>query len=114
MALPLINFRPAQVMGKKEVYVCFYVTDPTTGKLKRMRIRCNRIREKKEQKRYTTMLCSKINDMLYRGWNPLLSVEEKQEENMTIAKASQFYFKKKEKELRHDTVRSYRSKLFFF
>jgi GTP-dependent phosphoenolpyruvate carboxykinase len=40
MATPFIDFRPAQVMRNKEVYVCYYVLDPTSDKLKRMRIRC--------------------------------------------------------------------------
>lgn len=114
MVLSLINFRPAQVMGIKEVYVCFYVSDPATGKLKRVRIRCNRIKDKKEQKRYANVLCAKINSMLYKGWNPFMSVKEMPNENPTITEASSFYLNKKEKELRHDTLRSYRSKLNFF
>ena len=40
MAIPFIDFRPAQVMRNKEVYVCYYVIDPTNDKLKRMRVRC--------------------------------------------------------------------------
>ena len=40
MATPFIDFRPAQVMRNKEVYVYYYVLDPTSDKLKRMRIRC--------------------------------------------------------------------------
>lgn len=43
-----------------------------------------------------------------------MSVKEMPNENPTITEASSFYLNKKEKELRHDTLRSYRSKLNFF
>ena len=56
MAAPFIDFRPAQIMGDKEVYVCYYVLDPTNDKLKRMRIRCNRIKNPRE--RTNTLHCS--------------------------------------------------------
>ena len=49
MAIPFIDFRPAQVMRNKEVYVCYYVLDSTNDKLKRMRVRCNRIKSRREQ-----------------------------------------------------------------
>ena len=54
MATPFVDFRPAQVMQNKEVYICYYVLDPTNDKLKRMRIRCNRIKNPKERKKYAT------------------------------------------------------------
>ena len=49
MAIPFIDFRPAQVMRNKEVYVCYYVLDPTNDRLKRMRIRCNRIKNRRAE-----------------------------------------------------------------
>ena len=36
MFTPIIDFRPARVVRGKETYVTYYVTDPTTDKLKRM------------------------------------------------------------------------------
>ena len=65
MATPFIDFRPAQVMGDKEVYVCYYVLDPTNEKLKRMRIRCNRIKNRREQRKYASLICAETNRKLY-------------------------------------------------
>ena len=70
MATPFIDFRPTQVMRNKEVYVCYYVLDPTNDKLKRMRVRCNRIRNRREQLKYTALLYVEINKKLYNGWYP--------------------------------------------
>ena len=51
-----VDFRPAQVMGIREVYVCYYVLDPTTGRLKRMRVRCNRLKNRRDKVRQAQML----------------------------------------------------------
>ena len=113
MAIAFIDFRPAQVMGDKELYVCYYVLDPASDKLKRMRIRCNRVKSPGERKRYTALLCAEINRKLYNGWNPLIG-EEAATKRVSIVEAATDFVREKEKDLRKDTVRSYRSKLSFF
>ncbi len=114
MAAPFIDFRPAQIMGDKEVYVCYYVLDPTNDKLKRMRIRCNRIKNSRERTKYAKLLCSEINRKLYDGWNPLTGEDSAAKKRVSIVKAATDYVRKKEKDLRNDSARSYRSKLSFF
>lgn len=114
MATPFIDFRPAQVMQNKEVYVCYYVLDPTSDKLKRIRIRCNRIRNPREKLKYATLLCAEINRKLYNGWNPLFGETSASTKRVSIVEAATNYVRLKEKDLRKDTVRSYRSKLSFF
>lgn len=114
MAIPFIDFRPAQVMRNKEVYVSYYVLDPTSDKLKRMRIRCNRIKNHKERKKYATLLCAEINRKLYNGWNPLIGEDSASIKRVSIVEAATKYVHQKEKDLRKDSVRSYRSKLSFF
>ena len=114
MATPFIDFRPAQVMGDKEVYVCYYVIDPTNDKLKRMRIRCNRIKNPRERAKYATLLCAEINRKLYNGWNPLIGEDSSSMKRVSIVEAATDFVRQKEKDLRKDTVRSYRSKLSFF
>ncbi len=114
MATPFIDFRPAQVMQNKEVYICYYVLDPTSEKLKRMRIRCNRIKSPKERKKYATLLCSEVNRKLYNGWNPLIGEDSSSTKRVSIVEAATNYVHQKEKDLRKDSVRSYRSKLSFF
>jgi integrase len=114
MATPFVDFRPAQIMGDKEVYVCYYVLDPTNDKLKRMRIRCNRIKNPRERTKYATLLCGEINRKLYNGWNPLMGEDSISKKRVSIVEAATNYVHKKGKELRKDSVRSYRSKLSFF
>ena len=43
-----IDYRPAEVVSKKETYVEYYVLNPYTGALVRKRIRCNRVHSKSE------------------------------------------------------------------
>ena len=114
MAIPFIDFRPAQVMRNKEVYVCYYVLDPTNDRLKRVRIRCNRIKNRREQLKYAVLLCSEINRKLYNGWNPLTGEDTAAKRRVSIVEAATIYVRQKEKELCRDSVRSYRSKLSFF
>ena len=114
MATPVIDFRPAQVMGDKEVYVCYYVLDPTNEKLKRMRIRCNRIKNRREQRKYASLICAETNRKLYNGWNPLFGGDSAAKKRVSIVEAAANYVRQKEKDLRKDSVRSYRSKLSFF
>ena len=114
MATPFIDFRPAQVMRNKEVYVCYYVLDPTNDKLKRMRVRCNRIKNPRERAKYANMLCAEINRKLYNGWNPLIGDDSASTKRLSIVEAATDYVRRKAKDLRKDTVRSYRSKLSFF
>lgn len=114
MATPFVDFRPAQIKGDKEVYVCYYVLDPTNDKLKRMRIRCNRIKNPRERTKYATLLCGEINRKLYNGWNPLMGEDSISKKRVSIVEAATDHVRRKAKDLRKDSVRSYRSKLSFF
>ena len=99
MATPFVDFRPAQIMGDKEVYVCYYVLDPTNDKLKRMRIRCNRVKNPRERTKYATLLCGEINRKLYNGWNPLLGEDSTSKKRVSIVEAANNYVRKKGTEL---------------
>ena len=87
MATPFIDFRPAEVRKNKETYILYYVLDPTSDKLKRMRVRCNRVKSPGERKRYTALLCAEINRKLYNGWNPLIG-EEATTKRVSIVEAA--------------------------
>ena len=103
MAIAFIDFRPAQVMGDKELYVCYYVLDPTSDKLKRMRIRCNRVKNRKERHRYATLLCAEINRKLYNGWNPLIGEDSASTKRVSIVEAATNHVRRKAKDLRKDS-----------
>ena len=104
MATPFIDFRPAEVRKNKETYILYYVLDPTSDKLKRMRVRCNRIKNRREQLRYATLLCAEINRKLYSGWNPLTGEDSSAKKRLSIVEAATNYVRRKAKDLRKDTV----------
>lgn len=109
MCKPFINFVPAQLsVGKKDTYVSYYATNPFTNKLERKRIRINHIKTKAERLRYGRLLCLEINEKLYKGWNPFL--DELQSANSpTLQKAVKDFLTAKEKTIRPDSFRSYKS-----
>ena len=92
MATPFIDYRPAQVMRNKEVYVCYYVLDPTSNRLKRMRIRCNRIKDRRARSRYASLLCAEVNRKLCNGWNPLTGEESTPMKRASIAQDYHCHF----------------------
>lgn len=114
MNTPFLDFKPAEVKRNKEVYVAFYVLDPTNEKLKRIRIRCNRIKNRKEQERYASRICLEINRKLYEGWNPLTGENPAAKKKVSLTESAIRYVRAKEKVLRKDSARSYRTKLTFF
>lgn len=114
MATPFIDFIPAQVAGKKEVYVSFHVIDPVSGKFKRIRIRCNRIKNIRDRMRHAHRLCAETNIRLYEGWNPLTGEEGTCKRPLTITQAAKEFYRAKQDGLRKDSSRGYKSKLTFF
>lgn len=110
MFIPIIDFRPARVVRGKETYVTYYVTDPTTDKLKRMRIRCNHVRCPRERVKFANILCAEINRKLYSGWNPLTGEKPAEKRNRILCQAVRDFCALRSRNLRPDSQRSYRSK----
>lgn len=106
-----LEFRPARVVHGKETYVSYYVVDPVTDSLKRMRVRCNHVKGSRERMRYASALCSEINRKLYSGWNPLTGVNPEEKRNRKLSAAAREYCLRHSRNLRPDSQRSYRSKL---
>lgn len=109
-----IDFRPAEIAGGKETYVCYYVLDPCTNKLHRMRIRLNHIKPKKERLQYARLLCLKINQKLYAGWNPLIGASGNSHIKMSLSEASTAYLCQKKNKLRKEAFRAYKGYVSFF
>lgn len=103
-----VNFRPAEVVHKKETYVSFYVLNPLSGKLERKRIRCNHVHGAAERLKYARLLCSEINQKLYEGWNPFLDQISSAAGTTLDAACSKFLLEKR-KSVRPDTLRVYDS-----
>lgn len=102
-----IDFRPAEVVNKKETYVAFYVLNPYTRKMTRKRIRCNHVRGKADRLKYARLLCQAVNDRLYEGWNPFL--DDLPGGPVTIREAVSRFLAAKGKSARKRTMDSYRS-----
>lgn len=107
MSRIFIDFRPAEVVNKKETYVAFYVLNPYTNKMTRKRIRCNHVRGKADRLKYARLLCQAVNERLYEGWNPFF--DELPNGSVTIREAISRFLSAKEKSARKRTMDSYRS-----
>ena len=92
MATPFIDFRPAKVRKNKETYILYYVLDPASDKLKRMRIRCNRVKRPRERLKYANLICAEINRRLYNGWNPLIGEESTSTKRASIVQDHHCHF----------------------
>ena len=92
MATPFIDFRPAEVRKNKETYILYYVLDPASDKLKRMRIRCNRVKCPRERLKYANLICAEINRKLYNGWNPLTGEESTPTKRASIVQDHHCHF----------------------
>lgn len=109
----LLKFKPANLSKGKEWMVVYYVVNPATELLHRKKIKLNHIKDLSERKKFAQLLIKEINAKLYSGWNPFL--EENAARGFTkIEKAIDLFFRSKEKELRDDSIRSYKSYLEIF
>lgn len=106
--MSLLDYTPAKLHEVKEWYISFYVRHPQTNKLTIKRIKVNRIKNKKERRQYARSLMNEINKKLVSGWNPFLE-QEAAKGFHTFKEAAATYLKQKEKELRPDSIRTYKS-----
>ena len=58
-------------------YVEFYAFDPVRGKMRRKRIKINRLATKKQRREYAAGLIIRLYQQLIRGWNPWVEKEFK-------------------------------------
>lgn len=107
-----LDFKPAELHCGKETYVSYYAINPEINTLVRCRIKLNHIK-KEERKKYGKYVVATINQKLYTGWNPFI---EKlcANGNAKIVQNIDDFIKVKTKELRKDSLRSYKSYCAFF
>lgn len=103
------KFIPAQLYTSPQDWFVYYsCIDPRTNVLRRKKIKINRIKNIPERKRYARWLIEEVNDKLYSGWNPFL--EDECSNGMTLLTgAIKKFIRRKEKELRSGSMRSYYS-----
>ena len=103
-----IDYLPAKLVQGKIWYVSFYVKSPVTGKLVRRRIKVNRYHTRKERTDLARSIIGDINTRLSLGWNPLLESTVPRA-GVPLFQALDDYLKVKGKEMRPNSMRSYRS-----
>lgn len=102
------DYLPAKLSQGKTWFVYFYVKSPVSGKLQRQRIRVNRYSTKKENLVLARSIIGDINTRLALGWNPLLEGAAPRA-GVPLFDALDDYLKVKAKEMRPNSMRSYRS-----
>ncbi len=108
-----IHYREAKLTQGKEWFISFYVIDPVSSKLKRVRIKCNRVRNVKQRKADALRMVAGINQRLSMGWNPLAEgIAPKAAEPMSACLDN--YLKVKKKELEANSLRCYASFIDIF
>lgn len=104
----LLTFKPARLSTGKEWFVYYYVTNPVTDQLVRKKIKINSIKGAAARKKYANHLINELNQRLYSGWNPFL--EETAPRGLKdIHEVLEIFLRAKKRELRADSMRSYKS-----
>jgi integrase len=104
----LISFKPAKICQGAVFYVEFYCVNPFTDRLERKRIKLNHIKSIPERKKFAEKLVKEINAKLYDGWNVFEEERNPRGFRKLVDVMNQF-ISEKEKELRIDSIRSYKS-----
>jgi integrase len=107
-----ISYIPARVTEGKEWFVSYYAIYPPTGKLRRKKIKLNRIRSIRQRRYVARQLVIEINAKLANGWNPYVENEAPKSYHKLIDVLTT-YIAIQEKELEANTLRSYRSYVKF-
>ena len=106
--IPLQDYKCCRLTEGKEWFVSFYVKNPDTGKLTRIRHKVNSIRNIRERRRVARQMMQAIDHRLTMGWNPLLEGRAPKAYT-TLFAAFDSFLRIKRKEMEENTVRSYAS-----
>lgn len=106
--IPYAHYRECTLSTGKEWFISFYVINPGTGKLKRVRIKINRIRSLRERRSAAMKMMASINQRLSMGWNPLVQ-KSAPRGCAKLTDAMDAFITVKEKEMEPTSMRMYRS-----
>lgn len=102
-----IDYKPPTLCKGKVWFISFYVKDPSTGKLRRVRIKLNHI-PAAERKKAAKELMATYAERLSLGWNPLVQRETPRATHKAFDAYAHF-LRVKEKESELETYSCYRS-----
>ena len=105
---PYIDFTPPKLTEGKEWFISFYVRNPASGAMKRIRIKVNRIKNIRQRRQAARQMMSTLQAKLSLGWNPLYCVSVRQSGESLMAVLDVF-LRTKHKEMEKQSYRSYDS-----
>lgn len=105
---PYIEYTPPKLTQGKIWYITYYVQDPGTMKLKRMRIKVNRGDTLRERKAMAKAIMGRLSEKLAMGWNPLVE-KFAPKAYKRLFEAFDAFLDAKRRELEANSLRSYNS-----
>ena len=105
---PYIDFIPPKLTEGKDWYISYYVRDPRTGAMKRIRMKVNRPKAARERRRIAREMMAAIQARLALGWNPLYAADAPKA-GESLHAALEAFLRIKGKEMETQSFRSYAS-----
>ncbi len=106
--IPNVHYRGCKLYTGKIWYVAYYVQDPRTKKLKRIRIKINSINPIRKRRCVARDMMAAIDERLALGWNPLLEAAAPKVFER-IFDVIDGFMNVKNKEMEENSLRVYRS-----
>lgn len=103
-----IQYIPPRLTEGKEWYISYYVIYPATGKLRRIKIKLNRIRGITKRREFAKSIMQDLSNKLASGWNPFIEAEAPKAFHK-IFDVFDTYLKVREKESEYHSYRCYKS-----
>lgn len=108
----LLKFLPPTLSEGKVWYVSYYAIYPSTGKLRRVRIKLNRIKGIGPRRSFAKKLINEINYKLTSGWNPFIE-KEAPKSFYELFSVLDTYLNVRKKESEPNSYRGYKSYVKF-
>lgn len=110
---PYIDYVPPRLSIGKDWIIVYWVKDPSTGRLKRIRTKVNHIKPVAERKKAAAQMIAAIQSKLAIGWNPLVEKIAPRAGTEAFAAYDRF-LTVKSKETEPQSMHSYRSYINVF
>lgn len=111
--VPYIDFTPPKLTEGKDWFISYYVRDPSSGRMKRIRMKINRVHPIKERRRVARAIIASLQEKLSLGWNPLVAATAPQADK-SLFEMLDVFLRVKKKEMEGQSFRSYESHIRIF
>ena len=105
---PYTDYTPPRLTEGKEWFISFYVKNPATGQMKRIRIKINRIKNVRRRRQVARQIISNLEAKLSLGWNPLYGSIAKHSSE-SLMDVLDTFLRAKKREVEKQSFRSYDS-----